>query len=162
MRVAIITVSDKGSRGERDDLSGPALKQLAEEKRYDVVFYKIISDEIDELSSLLKSIADKENADLILTTGGTGFAERDITPEATKRVIEKEVPGIPEMIRSESAKITNRTWLSRGAAGIRNKTLIINLPGSPKAAKESFEIIYPILAHGIEILAGKAAECAQN
>lgn len=159
IRVAIVTVSDKGASGGREDLSGPALKELAQEEGFEVVACKIVPDEIDVLIPLLKSIADDGIADLILTTGGTGFAERDITPEATRWVIEKEVPGIPEMIRAESSKITKRAYLSRGIAGVRKKTLIINLPGSPKAARESFDIVCPILSHGLEVLTGKAGEC---
>lgn len=160
MRVAIITVSDRGSAGERDDLSGPALCHLVEKSGYKVVRYTVVPDEMCEVVALFKSITDSHKADLILTTGGTGFAVRDITPEATREVIEKEVPGLPELIRSESAKVTNRAWLSRGTAGIRAKTLIINLPGSPKAAKESFKILSPVLGHGMEILTGMATDCA--
>ena len=159
-KVAIITVSDKGAAGEREDLSGPALKKLSEEKGLDVVFYKIVPDEIVGLVSTLLKIADERQADLILTTGGTGFSKRDVTPEATRAVVQREVPGIPEMIRAESAKITNRAYLSRGIAGIRGESLIINLPGSPKGASEAFEIVYPILSHGLEILSGSATECA--
>lgn len=160
IRAAIITVSDKCARGERDDLSGPALRSVAEEKGMEVVLQEIVPDELGGLADLLKSIADGEKADLILTTGGTGFARRDITPEATRAVIEKDVPGIPEMIRAESARITKRAYLSRGIAGIRKATLIINFPGSPKAARESFDIVYPILDHGLETLLGRVTECA--
>ncbi len=161
IRAAVITISDKGAAGEREDRSGQVLAELIEKKGWSLVDAKVIPDEREEISVLLKEIADEGKADIIFTTGGTGFARRDVTPEATRMIIEKEVPGISEMIRAESAKITNRAYLSRGISGIRNQTLIINFPGSPKAVRESFEIIEPILEHGLEILMGKATECAR-
>lgn len=161
IKVAILTISDKASQGERADESGPALRKSAEENNFEVSLTKIIPDERDLIATTLLEIADSGNTDLILTTGGTGFSPRDVTPEATKDVIEKETPGISEMIRAESAKITPRAYLSRAISGIRNKTLIINLPGSPKGAVESFEIASPLLQHAIDVLTGQVHECAK-
>ena len=154
-RIAIITSSDTGYRGEREDLSGPAIKEIVEREGYEVVSMDILPD--DQVM-----LADKEMAELILTTGGTGFSERDVTPEATEEVIERRVPGIPEAMRAYSMTITKRAMLSRATAGIRGKTLIINLPGSPKAVKESLEYIIDALGHGIEILTGEAGNCARK
>ena len=138
-RVAIITSSDTGYRGEREDLSGPAIKEIVEREGYEVVSMDILPDDQVMLAGKMQEIADKEMAELILTTGGTGFSERDVTPEATEEVIERRVPGIPEAMRAYSMTITKRAMLSRATAGIRGKTLIINLPGSPKAVKESLD-----------------------
>ena len=153
-RVAIITSSDTGYRGEREDLSGPVIKEIVEREGYEVVSMDILPDD--------QEIADKEFAELILTTGGTGFSERDVTPEATEEVIERRVPGIPEAMRAYSMTITKRAMLSRATAGIRGKTLIINLPGSPKAVRESLDYIIDALGHGIEILTGEAGNCARK
>ena len=174
-RAAIITASDSGYRGEREDLSGPAIKEIAEREGYQVVSREILEREGYEVISMdilpddqvmlagkLQEIADSEKAELILTTGGTGFSERDVTPEATEEVIERKVPGIPEAIRAYSMTITKRAMLSRATAGIRGKTLIINLPGSPKAVRESLEYIIDALGHGIEILTGEAGNCARK
>ena len=161
-RVAIITSSDTGYRGEREDLSGPAIKEIVEREGYEVVSMDILPDDQVMLAGKMQEIADKEMAELILTTGGTGFSERDVTPEATEEVIERRVPGIPEAMRAYSMTITKRAMLSRATAGIRGKTLIINLPGSPKAVKESLEYIIDALGHGIEILTGEAGNCARN
>ena len=155
-RVAIITSSDTGYRGEREDLSGPAIKEIVEREGYEVVSMDILPDDQVMLAGKMQEIADKEMAELILTTGGTGFSERDVTPEATEEVIERRVPGIPEAMRAK------RAMLSRATAGIRGKTLIINLPGSPKAVKESLEYIIDALGHGIEILTGEAGNCARK
>src|SRR6056297_237650 len=154
MRTAVLTISDKGSRGERKDLSGPVIKDMMTEIGAEIVYEDIIADEKEEIKTALCTIADNNKADLILTTGGTGFAERDITPEATAEVIEKEVPRIPEKMSMDTVKITPRAALSRAKAGIRSKTLIVNLPGSPKAVKECLESIIDILPHGIDILRG--------
>ena len=154
-RVAIITSSDTGYRGEREDLSGPVIKEIVEREGYEVVSMDILPDDQVMLAGKMQEIADKEFAELILTTGGTGFSERDVTPEATEEVIERRVPGIPE-------KITKRAMLSRATAGIRGKTLIINLPGSPKAVRESLDYIIDALGHGIEILTGEAGNCARK
>jgi molybdopterin adenylyltransferase len=161
-RVAIITSSDTGYRGEREDLSGPAIKEIVEREGYEVVSMDILPDDQVMLAGKMQEIADKEMAELILTTGGTGFSERDVTPEATEEVIERRVPGIPEAMRAYSMTITKRAMLSRATAGIRKKTLIINLPGSPKAVKESLEYIIGALDHGIEIMTGEAGNCARQ
>ena len=161
-RVAIITSSDTGYRGEREDLSGPAIKEIVEREGYEVVSMDILPDDQVMLAGKMQEIADKEMAELILTTGGTGFSERDVTPEATEEVIERRVPGIPEAMRAYSMTITKRAMLSRATAGIRRKTLNINLPGSPKAVKESLEYIIDALGHGIEILTGEAGNCARK
>jgi molybdenum cofactor synthesis domain-containing protein len=159
LRVAIITVSDKGHRGEREDRSGKYVIQYFKEKGWEIADYEIVPDEKDMISKKLKDISDNEKADLILTTGGTGFSPRDVTPEATDGVIEKKVPGFSEIIRIGGQKKTPRAILSRGVSGIRKKTLIINLPGSIKGVKDSLELIYRPLPHGIDILTGKDTEC---
>ena len=161
-RAAIITASDSGYRGEREDLSGPAIKEILEREGYEVISMDILPDDQVMLAGKLQEIADSEKAQLILTTGGTGFSERDVTPEATEEVIERKVPGIPEAIRAYSMTITKRAMLSRATAGIRGKTLIVNLPGSPKAVRESLEYIIDALAHGLEILSGEARDCARK
>jgi len=162
IKVGILTISDKGSRGEREDLSGKVIEEVVKKINGEVKYYQIIPDENDIIQEELIKAVDKLNLDLILTTGGTGLGKRDVTPEATLAIIEKEVPGISEIIRSESFKKTNRAILSRGVAGIRKESLIINLPGSPKGARESLEIILEALPHGIEILKGQATECGRN
>lgn len=161
-RAAIITSSDTGYRGEREDLSGPAIREILEREGYEVVSMDILPDDRAMLAKRMAEIADNNQAELILTTGGTGFSQRDVTPEATEDIIERNVPGIPEAIRAYSMTITKRAMLSRAAAGIRRQTLIINLPGSPKAVRESLEYIVDSLAHGIEILTGDAADCARK
>ena len=159
MRVAIMTVSDKGSTGERKDLSGPALAEALEGKAQ-VLNQEIVPDEFEEIRAKLLSYCD-QGMDLVFTTGGTGLAPRDVTPEATQAVIEKQVPGIAEAIRAKSMEITPLAMLSRATAGIRGKTLIINLPGSPKAALECLEVFLPVMNHAVETLRGDAFECAQ-
>jgi molybdenum cofactor synthesis domain-containing protein len=161
LRVAIITVSDKGHRGEREDRSGKYLMQYFKEKGWEIADYEIVPDEKDMISKKLKDISDNKKADLILTTGGTGFSPRDVTPEATDGIIEKKVPGFSEIIRIGGQKKTPRAILSRGVSGIRKKTLIINLPGSIKGVKDSLELIYRPLPHGIDILTGSDTECGQ-
>ena len=161
-RAAIITASDSGYRGEREDLSGPAIREILEKEGYQVVSMDILPDDRARLAARMREIADGGLAELILTTGGTGFSQRDVTPEATEDVSERKVPGIPEAMRAYSMTITKRAMLSRAAAGIRKKTLIVNLPGSPKAVKESLEYIVGALAHGIEILTGEAHDCARK
>ena len=160
-RVAIITSSDTGYRGEREDLSGPAIREIVEKNGYEVVSADILLDDRKMLSERMAEIADKGEAELILTTGGTGFSPRDIMPEATEDIIDRRVPGIPEAMRAYSMTITKRAMLSRATAGISKKTLIINLPGSPKAVKESLEYIIDALGHGIEIMTGEAGNCAR-
>lgn len=159
-KVGIITASDKGARGEREDLSGKVIESLVAEAGYEVVDYVMVSDEMDALEQAMIRMADTLRVHLILTTGGTGFSQRDITPEATKNVIEREAPGIAEAIRYNSLQITPKGMLSRGVAGIRGNTLIINMPGSPKAVRESLEYILKPIHHGIQILVGDDAECA--
>ena len=160
-RVAIITSSDTGYRGEREDLSGQAIREIVEKNGYEVVSADILPDDRKMLSERMAEIADSGAAELILTTGGTGFSPRDITPEATEDIIDRRVPGIPEAMRAYSMTITKRAMLSRATAGIRKKTLIINLPGSPKAVKESLEYIIDALGHGIEIMTGETGNCAR-
>ena len=162
IKVGILTISDKGSRGEREDLSVKVIEEIVKKINGEVKYYQIIPDEKDIIQEELIKAVDKLHLDLILTTGGTGLAKRDVTPEATSAIIEKEVPGISEIIRSESFKKINRAILSRGMAGIRKESLIINLPGSPKGVRESLEIILEALPHGIEILKGQATECGRN
>ena len=161
-KAAVITVSDKGSRGERVDTSGPALCEILKENGMEVAYTSIVPDEIDVIKSELVKCADELQLALVLTTGGTGFAPRDITPEATKAVIERETPGIPELMRAESMKITPRGCLSRNAAGIRKRTLIINLPGSEKAARENIAAVIGSLEHGLDMLMSEgSANCAE-
>ena len=157
-KIGIITVSDKGSRGERTDLSGPEIEKWIGSLGT-VEEYVLIPDELEEIKSALVKMADISGLDLILTTGGTGFSDRDITPEATLMVVERLAPGIPEAMRAASMRITPKAMLSRAAAGIRGKSLIINLPGSPKGVRENLEAILPALGHGLEILTGKTEEC---
>jgi len=162
IKTAILTISDKGSRGERVDGTGPALRSELEDKGFIISFYKMIPDEIREIESELIYLCDELKVDLILTNGGTGFSQRDVTPEATQNVIEKYVPGIGETMRMKSLQITPKAMLSRSIAGIRKNTLIINLPGSPKGAVENLQFILPAIPHGIAILTGEASECARS
>lgn len=161
-RVAIVCMSDKGSRGEREDLSSQVIEKIAVENGYIVTKKVLIPDEFQVIKDTLSEICDKNHADLILTTGGTGFSKRDVTPEATEAIIEKRVPGIPEVMRAYSLTITKRAMLSRSTAGIRKDTLIINMPGSPKAVEESLTFIIPELKHGLEIMVGSAKDCARK
>ncbi len=157
--VGIITVSDKGSKGEREDASGPAIEEIMKQIGGRVEKYVIVPDEKRDIKEAIIEMSDKLGLNLILTTGGTGFSKRDITPEATLEVIERYVPGIPEAMRAKSLQVTPKAMLSRAQAGIRKQSLIINLPGSPKGVRENLEAIIPALKHGIEILTGKASEC---
>ena len=145
---AVITVSDKGARGERVDTSGPRLVSVLKEHGYDVRYTAIVPDEREQIKAELVKCADELRLSLVLTTGGTGFSSRDITPEATLEIVERRTPGIPEAMRAESLKITPRGCLSRAEAGIRGRTLIVNLPGSEKAAKENLEAVLEPIAHG--------------
>jgi molybdenum cofactor synthesis domain-containing protein len=157
--VGIITVSDKGSKGERTDVSGPTIEEMIKQIGGRIGKYVIVPDEKEEIMEAIIEMSDNLGLNLILTTGGTGFSKRDVTPEATLEVIERHVPGIPETMRARSMQITPKAMLSRAEAGIRKQTLIINLPGSPKGVRENLEIIIPALKHGIEILIGQASEC---
>lgn len=161
-RVAVIVSSDSGFRGEREDLSGPEIRRIMEDNGYTIVSATILPDERDLLAQTMADIADQGLADLILTSGGTGFSPRDCMPEATNDVIQRAVPGIPEAMRAYSMQVTKRAMLTRAAAGIRNRTLIINLPGSPKAVRECLEYIVEPLGHGLEILTGESSNCART
>lgn len=152
MRVGVLTISDRSSRGERADLSGPQLAQSVEQQGWQVVQKAIVSDEMDDIRTALTDWADGGEVDLILTTGGTGFAPRDMAPEATRSVLERETPGLTEAMRAASLRITPHAMLSRAAAGIRGTTLIVNLPGSPKAAVENLAVIIPVLPHAVDLL----------
>jgi len=162
IKTAIITISDKASHQKREDKSGKLIMEMIKEINGIKVYYNIIPDEKEEIKEEIIKICDNRIADLILTTGGTGLATRDITPEATAEVIEKEVPGITEKMRAETATITPMAYLSRAKAGIREKTLIINLPGNTKAVRECLEVVFDILPHGIDILMGKVTEHKNN
>lgn len=159
INVGIITASDQGAKGERIDLSGEVIKEMVAEKGWCVKQYVILPDEREELAKTMSKWADEGSVQLILTTGGTGFSDRDWTPEATTDICERMVPGIPEAMRMASMQITPRVMLSRSVAGIRKHTLIINLPGSPKAVRENLAVIIDTLPHGLEILMGEAREC---
>ena len=168
-KVGIITLSDKGSRGEREDLSGPAIRELLEQQldadgvpKYEILSEVLLPDDQILLEGALCGMADEEGIDLILTTGGTGFSQRDITPEATYAVATRNAPGIAEYMRAKSFEITPKAMLSRGASVIRNSTLIINLPGSPKAVRENLSFILPALDHGLDILLGRGGECGAH
>ena len=160
-RAAVITVSDRCSNRERVDASGKIIGEILASTGYLTVYTKVIPDEQSLLETELKRLCDENTADLILTTGGTGFSPRDCTPEATLAVAERLVPGIPEAMRMQSMSITKRAMLGRGTAAIRGKTLIINLPGSPKAVKENLEFIIDQLPHGLDILTGRDGECGK-
>lgn len=161
MKVGILTASDKGSRGERIDETVKVISDIIHQAGGEVTDYVIVPDERSLISANLIRMSDELHLDLILTTGGTGFSPRDVTPEATLDVIERQVPGIPEAMRLKSLEITPRAMLSRATAGIRGKTLIINLPGSPKGAAECLGVILPVLHHALEILRGDAGDCAR-
>jgi len=160
VRAVVITASDACSRGEREDTSGAALVQLLTDAGAEIVKSRILSDDLDELVQALKACAEREDVNLIVTTGGTGLGPRDNTPEATRQVIEREAPGIAEAIRAESLKATPMAMISRGVCGVRAGTLIINLPGSPKAVREGFAVVAPVLSHAIDLLEGRTAHRA--
>ena len=157
IRAVVITASDGCARGEREDASGSALVQLLTDLGADIVEHQVLSDDLDPLAQALREFADRDDVNLIITTGGTGLGPRDNTPEATQQVIKREVPGIAEAIRAESLKSTPMAMISRGVCGVRSGTLIVNLPGSPKAVKETFAVIAPVLSHAIDLLAGRTA-----
>jgi molybdenum cofactor synthesis domain-containing protein len=154
----IITVSDKGSRGEREDISGPVIREILSRAGNNIARYEIIPDEKEIIAETLADWADGGELDVVLTTGGTGLAVRDVTPEATQSVIDKSVPGFGEAMRMKSLEKTPMAMLSRASAGIRKKCLIINLPGSPKAVNECLDVIMPAIAHGVEIIKGEVTE----
>jgi len=157
---AVLTVSDKASIGEREDTGGPLVREMLEEAGYDVTLTDTVPDEREKIEQKLIEWA--ESIALIVTTGGTGFSPRDVTPEATQAVCERLTPGIPEAMRLASLKVTPRGMLSRSAAGIRGRSLIVNLPGSPKAIRENFEAVLPALDHGLKMLRGGPSDCASD
>jgi molybdopterin adenylyltransferase len=159
IKVGIVTASDKGSRGEREDTSSQTIRELVRGIEGEVLEYRIVPDEQPLIEQALMDMVDNLGIQLILTTGGTGFSPRDVTPEATLAVVQRIVPGIPEAMRRESSKVTPRAMLSRAAAGIRKQCLIVNLPGSPKGVRECLDVILPQLPHAIEILTGQGGEC---
>lgn len=159
--VGILTISDRGSRGEREDLSGKEIERMVKDIPAEVKAYEIIPDEVDIIKERLIEFVDKNGLDIILTTGGTGVSPRDVTPEATKAVIEKELPGMAEAMRAESLKKTPNAMLSRAIAGIRRQSIIINLPGSPKAVRENLSPVLPALSHAVEKLKGDTTECGK-
>lgn len=159
---AVITISDKGSRGERVDTSGPNLVEILKEKGFNVTYTQMIPDDREMIKAELMKCADELNIALVLTTGGTGFSPRDITPEATMEVVERPTPGIPEAMRAESMRITPKGCLSRSAAGIRGRSLIINLPGSKKASQENILAVIDPVSHGLDMLYSEgSADCAK-
>ncbi len=162
IRTAIITLSDKGARGEREDESGRAIRELIDSLGVSVDHYEVLPDERDVIARKLRMLADSGTIDLILTTGGTGVAPRDVTPEATKEVIERELPGMAEAMRSESLRKTPHAMISRAIAGIRGRTLIVNLPGSPRAVRENLIVILPALGHAIEKIKGDPSDCGRR
>ncbi|GIQ67388.1 MogA/MoaB family molybdenum cofactor biosynthesis protein [Xylanibacillus composti] len=158
-KVAILTASDKGSRGEREDTSAQVIRELVEDEiNGEIVDYRIVPDEMDEIMAALIEMSDYHRADLILTTGGTGLSPRDMTPEATLKVIDRQAPGFPEAMRLASIQVNPRAMLSRGAAGLRGNTLIINLPGSPKGVLESLRVIIDQLPHALQVLTGRMGD----
>ena len=161
-KVAIITISDRGSKGEREDSSGPLIQEMIKSLPGEVIYYEIIPDEKEKITEALKKSSDQLRADLILTTGGTGLSPRDVTPDATLEVIEKEVPGFSEAMRAESLKKTPHAMISRAITGIRGSTLIVNLPGSPKSVRENLSVILPALPHALSKLKGDPSECGQE
>lgn len=152
MRVAVLTVSDRAARGEREDLSGPRLQEMIRARGWEVAAVGLVSDEPDEIAGRLKAWADQDIADVVLTTGGTGFSPRDQTPEATLSILDRLAPGLAETMRAASLVKTPHAMLSRGVAGIRARTLIVNLPGSPRAAAENLDVILPVLPHAVALL----------
>ena len=159
-KAAVITVSDRGFAGEREDLSGPAVREMLENGGFEVAFVSIVPDEQGLIERELVRCADELDIALVVTTGGTGFSPRDVTPEATISVCGRLTPGIPEAMRADSLRITNHAMLARQQAGIRGLTLIVNLPGSPKAARENLAAVMPALGHGLDMLRGEGADCA--
>ena len=155
MRFGILTSSDRSARGERPDLSGPALEELVISQGWKVIRKSVLPDDQQALTDTLSAWADSGEMDVILTTGGTGFGPRDVMPEATRAVIQREAPGIAEAMRQQSLKVTPHAMLSRAAAGIRGNVLIINLPGSPKGAVENLQVVLPVLTHAVELLQNK-------
>lgn len=161
IKVGILTASDSGARGDREDLSGPAIREMVQSIGAEVICYVIVADEKEIIAKELRDMADYRGVDVIFTTGGTGLGPRDVTPEATYSVIDREIPGISEAIRAESLKKTPHAMLSRVIAGSRGETLIINLPGSPRAVRESLQVVLPAIPHAVEVLKGRSRNCAR-
>jgi molybdenum cofactor synthesis domain-containing protein len=161
-QAAVLTVSDRSFRGERPDEGGPLVAGLLEGAGFSVVKTAIVPDEQGQIEDALREISDSGEVQLLVTTGGTGFSPRDVTPEATLAVCQRMAPGIPEAMWYASMQVTSRAMLSRAQAGIRGGTLIVNLPGSPKAARENLEAVLPALSHGLEMLSGRPADCAKH
>lgn len=160
--VGILTISDKGSRGERQDKSGEVIREILSSLDVSIINYDIVPDEKELIAQELISWADENNLDVILTTGGTGLTPRDVTPEATLAVVDRIIPGFAEAMRSESLKKTPTAMLSRAVVGTRGNCLIINLPGSPKAVRECLQVVLPVLPHAVETLKGQAGECGAS
>jgi molybdenum cofactor synthesis domain-containing protein len=160
IRTAIITLSDKGAKGEREDESGRAIREIVAVIGSDVRHYAVLPDERQLITAELSRLADSGEIDLILTTGGTGVAPRDVTPEATREILDRELPGMAEAMRAESLRKTPHAMISRAIAGIRKQTLIVNLPGSPRAVRENLAVILPALQHAIEKIKGDPSDCA--
>lgn len=160
-QVGIITLSDRSASGEREDKSGPLIEKMLPADAFEIICRRILPDERGKLEEALKELADEKGCQLILTTGGTGLSPRDVTPEATLAVADRNVPGIAEAVRAYSMTKTKRAMLSRAASVIRGRTLIINLPGSPKAVAETLEYLLDILPHGLETLSGRTEDCAR-
>ncbi|MPZ23049.1 MAG: molybdenum cofactor biosynthesis protein [Dehalococcoidia bacterium] len=158
MRVGILTISDKGSRGERADSSGPAIREALDALDAEVVLYEVVADDRERIAEYLRAWADGDEADLILTTGGTGLSPRDVTAEATLDAVHWLVPGIVEAMRAEGLKFTPMSMLSRAVAGVRNQTLIVNLPGSEKAVRENVAVLLPVLQHAVDSLHGSVGD----
>ncbi|OIP66267.1 MAG: molybdenum cofactor biosynthesis protein [Nitrospirae bacterium CG2_30_53_67] len=161
-RVAVLTLSDKGAQGIRDDESGRLLQEMVRDLPGEVIFYKLLPDEAVLIEALLCELSDRGDVDVILTTGGTGVSLRDVTPDATLRVIDREVPGMAEAMRAASLKKTSRAMISRAVCGIRKQTLIINLPGSPRGARENLTVLLPALPHAIDKIRGDQRDCAST
>ena len=161
-KAGILTASDRSHKGEREDKSGMLLKRLFQEMRAEVVAYDVVPDEKIPIRNMLIHMADELHCDVIFTTGGTGLAPRDITPEATREILDREVPGISEALRAAGLKHKSQAMLSRGLAGTRGRTLIVNLPGSPGAVEEAFHLLSTVLAHAVELMKGEVSDCLKS